>query len=357
MFQCRPSLAAASSVPVRSSSFSVQVALVGLPGFFHALHLLALVYLPLFFLLVRHFPSFFRRSSDSVASPFHSATGSPFGPSPFLFSLCTPHSLVFARLSTFLYVFVLLVLFRSFYSLRSIIFTSYHLGGFPSFLRLVLGLRLAFAVHPASLFATSFEGLPFVPSCSLPYCGSSLVFFLLVALLLLPPRSCAAFHRVFLYLLGSLPFPSGFLRLLGFPSVRPRMLFFLASHGYVPAFFWFPSFVTRSNLSSSATGSSLRAESPLSVVRAFFLMGSLLVCFSWCPFSYVPISLLPSSLCVGSPLLRQVFLEVSLPPFFAGWLSRLRLWCFYFLVSAALSPSGFSLLLASPVGGPPINFL
>ena len=60
---------------------------VVLPGFFHALHLLSLVYLPLSFLLVRHFPSFFRRSSDSVASPFHSAAGSPFGPSPFLFSL------------------------------------------------------------------------------------------------------------------------------------------------------------------------------------------------------------------------------------------------------------------------------
>ena len=46
-----------------------------------------------------------------------------------------------------------------------------------SFLRLVLGLRLAFAVHPASLFATSLEGLPFIPSCSLPSCGSSWVFY------------------------------------------------------------------------------------------------------------------------------------------------------------------------------------
>ena len=47
MFRRLPSLAAVSSVPVRSSSFSVRVALVGLPGFFHALHLLSLVYLPL----------------------------------------------------------------------------------------------------------------------------------------------------------------------------------------------------------------------------------------------------------------------------------------------------------------------
>ena len=109
--------------------------------------------------------------------------------------------------------------------------------------------------------------------------------------------------------------------------------------------------MTRSNLGSFATGSSLRAESPLSVVRAFFLRGSLLVCFSWYPFSSVPISLLPSSRGVGSPLLRQVFLEVSLPPFFADWHSRLCLLCFYFLVSAALSSSVFSLLLSSPVGG------
>ena len=144
--------------------------------------------------------------------------------------------------------------------------------------------------------------------------------------------------------------PGSFLCLLGFPCVL-RMLLFLASHGYVPTFFWFPSFVTRLNLSSFATGSSLRAEPPLSGVHAFFIRGSLLVCFSSYPFSYVPISLLPSSCCVGSPLLRQVFLEVSLPPFFAGWHSRLRLLCFYFLVSAALSPSGFSLLLSSPVGG------
>ena len=54
---------------------------------FHALHLLSLVSVPLSFLLVRHFPSFFRHSSDSVASPFPSATGSPFGLSQFFFRL------------------------------------------------------------------------------------------------------------------------------------------------------------------------------------------------------------------------------------------------------------------------------
>ena len=63
--------------------------------------------------------------------------------------------------------------------------------------------------------------------------------------------------------------------------------------------------------------------------RAFILMVSLLVRFSWCPFSSVPISLLPSLSCVGYPLLRRVFLEVYLPLLVASWLSRLRLFCFY----------------------------
>ena len=54
---------------------------------------------------------------------------------------------------------------------------SYRLGGFPSFIRLVLGLRLAFAVHSVSLFTISLAGLPFVPSCSLPSWGSSWVFY------------------------------------------------------------------------------------------------------------------------------------------------------------------------------------
>ena len=248
-----------------------------------------------------------------------------------------------------------MVLFHSFYSLRSILFTSYRLGGFPPFLRLVLGLRLAFTVHPASLFATSLEGLPFIPSCSLPSCSSSWVFYPFGGPSPSSPLSLVLlFIRIFFTCwvpyLSLWLVPGSFLCLLGFPCVL-RMLLFLASHGYVPTFFLFPSFVTRLNLGSFATGSSLRAEPPLSGVHAFFIRGSLLVCFSSYPFSYVPISLLPSSCCVGSPLLRQVFLEVSLPPFFAGWHSRLRLLCFYILVSAALSPSGFSLLLSSPVGG------
>ena len=60
------------------------------------------------------------------------------------------------------------------------------------------------------------------------------------------------------------------------------MLLFLASLGYVLAFFWFPSFVTRSNLSSFVTGSSIRAESPLSVVSCLLSHG-----FASCPFLLV----------------------------------------------------------------------
>ena len=196
-------------------------------------------------------------------------------------------------------------------------------------------------MFPLALF------LPAVPH------GSSI---LLVALLLLPPSVLCCFLwgislpvRFFTFCFGSslVVFSACWVSL---PCVL-RMLLFLASHGYVPTFFWFPSLVTRSNLSSFAMGSSLRAESPLSVVRAFFLRGSLLVCISWYPFSYVPISLLPSSRGVSSPLLRQVFPEVSLPPFFADWHSRL---CCCVSTSSFmwLSPlQGFFLILSSPVGG------
>ena len=71
-----------------------------------------------------------------------------------------------------------------------------------------------------------------------------------------------------------------------------RLLLFLASLGYVPAFFCFPSFVTLSNLSSFATGSSLRAESLLSVLSCLLshgfascppLLVSFLICFDFSP--------------------------------------------------------------------------
>ena len=84
-------------------------------------------------------------------------------------------------------------------------------------------------------------------------------------------------------------------------------------------------------------------------------------------FSSVPLSLLPSLRCVGSPLLRRVFLEVSLPLLVAGWRSRLRLFCFsssflrlsplrgflsYFLLQLS-----FSLVLFPYSCCSPINFL
>ena len=67
-------------------SFSVYGRLVGLPGF-PALRLLPWFTFLSLFPLVRHFLSFFRRSFDSVESPLHYATGSPFGPSQLLVSL------------------------------------------------------------------------------------------------------------------------------------------------------------------------------------------------------------------------------------------------------------------------------
>ena len=75
-------------------------------------------------------------------------------------------------------------------------------------------------------------------------------------------------------------------------------------------------------------------------------MVSLLVHFSCCPFSSVPISLLPSLRCVGSPLLRRVFLGVSLPLLVVGWHSRLRLFCL-----------SSSFLWLSPLQGFPSSFL
>ena len=300
-FRHLPSLAPVSlQFQCATLFFSVGVELVGLPNFFHALHLLSLVFLP-----VCHFPSFFRLSSASVASPFHSATGSPFGPSQFLFLLFA----LLIRLSSHAYrPFSMST--SSWFSSAPFTdcgpyFTSSRLGGFPSFLRLVLGLRLAFAVHPASL-----EGLPFVPSCSLPSCGSSWVFYPFggPSPPPPPPSVLCCFSEYFLTCwvpyLSLWLFPVSLSACwVSLPCVL-RMILFLTSHGYVPAFFWFPSFVTRSNLSSFATGSSLRAESPLSGVRAFFLslgftsclllLVSFLICSAFSP-SFTSLRRFPSA--------------------------------------------------------------
>ena len=125
------------------------------------------------------------------------------------------------------------------------------------------------------------------------------------------------------------------------------MLLFLASIGYVPAFFWFPSFVTRSNLSSFTTGSSLRAESPLSVVSCLFFHG-----FASCPILFVVLSLLFSFL---SFLLLVVWVPLCFVGSSLGFIylssllvgvSRLRLFCF-----------SSSFLLLSPLGVFPTSFL
>ena len=88
-FRCLPSLATVSSVPCAPISFLCMGAwspcLVSLPcvsflGFHSSL-----------FPSGRLSMSFFRRSSDSVESPLHYATGSPFGPSQLLVSLLAIH--------------------------------------------------------------------------------------------------------------------------------------------------------------------------------------------------------------------------------------------------------------------------
>ena len=120
----------------------------------------------------------------------------------------------------------------------------------------------------------------------------------------------------------------------GSPPCVLRVLLFLASVGFVLGFFWFPSFVTRSNLSSFATGSSLRAESPLSAVSYLlshgfgsckFVFGVLLLLIGilsflllfvvWAPLSFVGSSLgflYLSSLLVGVSVCAWF---VSLIPF------------------------------------------
>ena len=75
-FQCLPSLGTVSSVHMRCSFFLWVCGIIRLALPFYTFPILSMVSLPLSFLPVRHFPSFFGRSSDSVASPFPSATGS-----------------------------------------------------------------------------------------------------------------------------------------------------------------------------------------------------------------------------------------------------------------------------------------
>ena len=123
-----------------------------------------------------------------------------------------------------------------------------------------------------------------------------------------------------------------------------RVLLFLASFGSVLAFSLFTSLVTRSNFSSFAMGSSLRAESPLSVVSYLLSHG-----FSSCPLVFGILPLLDSVLSflllfvvwvpfcfVGSSL---GFLYLSSLP--VG-VSRLHLFCF-----------SYSFLRLSPLGGFP----
>ena len=226
------------------------VELVSLRGFFTLF-----IYCPWFTFLSLSFrfvtsPSFFRRSSDSVASPFHSATGSPFGPSPFLFSIFAAESL-----------------HSSFTSLRPPIDLSLCLHP-PASLPPLLQSAVPYCYF---LSSRGFSFLP--PACSQsPSCvrcpsrfticyfprGASLRSLLLSSFLRFL-RGLLSFWWTFSsFLLGlglvfignfftywvpylSLGlFPVSFLRLLGFPSVRPPLAPLLGLARFCPCVLLFP---------------------------------------------------------------------------------------------------------------------
>ena len=124
---------------------------------------------------------------------------------------------------------ILLLLFRSFYSLRSLIDTSYRLGGFPPFLHLVVGLRLAFAVHTVSYLLLPSRGFPSFPLAlfcfaSFLRCLMGLLSFWWTFSSFLLSHGLAFMGNFSTYRVPSLSlwfFPVRFLPLLGFPFVRP----------------------------------------------------------------------------------------------------------------------------------------
>ena len=153
---------------------------------------------------------------------------------------------------------------------------------------------------------------------------------LLVALLLVPPRSCAGVFLAFDFLLGSFPFTWAptccFLRLLRFPSVCPPLAPILALARVSHYFSVFPSWclgrISVPSQQGPPSGPSLFCRG----FRAFFPMvhflstslSVFLVC-SDSSFNFSVCTLLSAS---------EVFLAVSLLLLVAGGLSRLRLFCF-----------------------------
>ena len=283
----------------------------------------------------------------------------PFGPSQFLFGL---FALFLVRLSSHtyrpLYVCILLLLFRSFYSLRSLIDTSHRLGGFPSILRLVVSLLLAFAVHTVSLFATSLAGLPFVPSCSL-FCFSSFLWFLMGLLSFwwtfssfLLGHGLAFMGNFSTYRVHSLSlwlFPVRFLRLLGFPSVHPPHAPLLGLSRICHCVLLFP--LLRDSVESQFLRDGVLPTGRVSSVGGFVLLSHGFASCLLLLVSFLFGSVFPHSF---SSLCRFPSASSGLP---WGFSTSLRCWLafpsalvlFLFLINAALSSWGFSQLLSSPV--------
>ena len=167
-------------------------------------------------------------------------------------------------------------------------------------LLLVVGRLLRFAVKcrfsPFGAFPSdvSLRLPPALFSASASSCGSSSIFFLLLGgHFLLPCLSWRSLYRGFSLPLALVCFVLALALFVassspvGFPCSVLLGLRFLASFDSLLALFLFASFMTRSNLGSFATGSSLQAECSLSVVASVCL-----VVWVLCPLVFGPIPLL-----------------------------------------------------------------
>ena len=181
--------------------------------------------------------------------------------------------------------------------------------------------------------------LPVVPRGSSPFGGP-----FPTALLVMALAFFGGFSSYWVASISLLAIPCSFTPplLLGFPSMRPPHTPLLGPFRICPCIILVP--LLRDSVESQFLRDGVLPKGPVSSVGGFVLSFSWLRFLSaslWYPFSSVQFS--PSLGCVGSPLLRRVFLGVSLPLFVAGWRFPSVLVLFLFLLS--------------PVGGFPSSIL
>ena len=232
-------------------------------------------------------------------------------------------------------------------------------------LLLVVGRLLRFAVKchfsPFGAFPSdvSLRLPPALFSASASSCGSSSIFFLLLGgHFLLPWLSWRSLYRGFSLPLALVCFVLALALFVassspvGFPCSVLLGLRFLASFDSVLALFLFASFMTRSNLGSFATGSSLQAECSLSVVASVCL-----VVWVLCPLVFGPIPLLVILLSFlllfveGVPIFCVVsFLGFPyISPLWRFAFAHLRFFFFSYSLLLLCPLTGFSLLPPSAV--------